>query len=148
MIFKWQEKVAKGRGIIKEVNESFKAVNLEETTKQLVQVLPIILRWCDWWCTLRVACQCGFEKCRKWRTVDNTYYSSFDPKSKLFRNNSLCSKTAQENEFRTGLSSNLVPWIDRFNILKSPRYAMIDLICNDMQLYATRSLGGPPGPNF
>merc|ERR1712037_725003 len=50
-----KEKVAKGRGIIKEVNESFKAVNLEETTKQLVQ----------------------------------------------------------ENEFRTGLSSNLVPWIDR-----------------------------------
>jgi len=50
-----KEKVAKGRGIIKEVNESFKAVNLEETTKQMVQ----------------------------------------------------------ENEFRTGLSSNLVPWIDR-----------------------------------
>merc|ERR1739844_769779 len=31
-----KEKVAKGRGIIKEVNESFKAVNLEDTTKQMV----------------------------------------------------------------------------------------------------------------
>ena len=42
MISKYQEKVAKGRGIIKEVNESFKAVNLEDTTKQLVQVRLII----------------------------------------------------------------------------------------------------------
>lgn len=45
MIPKYQEKVAKGRGIIKEVNESFKAVNLEDTTKQLVQVQPIIFNF-------------------------------------------------------------------------------------------------------
>ena len=39
MISNIQEKVAKGRGIVKEVSEAFKAVNLEETAKQLVQVL-------------------------------------------------------------------------------------------------------------
>ena len=39
MISNLQEKVAKGRGIVKEVSEAFKAVNLEETAKHLVQVL-------------------------------------------------------------------------------------------------------------
>ena len=42
MISNLQEKVAKGRGIVKEVSEAFKAVNLEETAKQLVQVLSNI----------------------------------------------------------------------------------------------------------
>ena len=41
MISNLQEKVAKGRGIVKEVSEAFKAVNLEETAKQLVQVLSL-----------------------------------------------------------------------------------------------------------
>ena len=43
MISNLQEKVAKGRGIVKEVSEAFKAVNLEETAKQLVQVLSFWL---------------------------------------------------------------------------------------------------------
>ena len=42
MISNLQEKVAKGRGIVKEVSEAFKAVNLEETAKQLVQVIFFI----------------------------------------------------------------------------------------------------------
>ena len=50
---------------------------------------------------------------------------------------------AQENEFRTGLSSNLVPWIDRFKIkVSSLWYEFMNLAINDfwhkMKLMITR----------
>ena len=51
MISNLQEKVAKGRGIVKEVSEAFKAVNLEETAKHLIQVLShrLTLVWVLYW---------------------------------------------------------------------------------------------------
>ena len=96
MIFTHQEKIAKGRGIIKEVNESFKAVNLEDTTKQLVQVLTIILldiKALSFHAPMGTygkdrdndnIIRCGSERAQQYTTL--WYYSSVDPK-KLCRNN-------------------------------------------------------------